>query len=154
MGYPPQIEKLLEKYWDAETSVIEERELRNYFILHPEHTDAHTAYFLMLQEDSEIEAHNRPEPITAAEIRPMWKRFVSAAAAIALVAIAGFLIQNQLSQNKAMNQSAEVYSEEDADEAYAQAKEALLLVSRKMNKTQGKAAKKINIVEPYTTILK
>ena len=154
MGYPPQIEKLLEKYWDAETSVIEERELRNYFVLHPEHTDAHTGYFLMLQEDSEIEAQKRPEPITTAEIRPIWKRFVSAAAAIALVVIAGFLIQNQLSQNKAMNQSAEVYSEEDADEAYAQAKEALLLVSRKMNKTQGKAAKKINIIEPYTTILK
>ncbi len=154
MGYPPQIEKLLEKYWATETSIIEERELRDYFILHPEHADAHTAYFLMLQEDSVIEADKRPEPIKPAVLRPMWKRFVSIAAAIALVAIAGFLIQNQLMENKAMNQSAEVYTEEDADEAYTQAKEALLLVSRKMNATQGKAAKKINIVEPYTTILK
>ncbi|RLD21923.1 MAG: hypothetical protein DRI69_02685 [Bacteroidetes bacterium] len=154
MGYPPQIEKLLEKYWAAETSVVEERELRQYFILHPEHTDAHTAYFLLLQEESEVEASIRPESINPAILRPLWKRVVSIAAAIALVATAGFLIQNQLSQNKTMHQSAEVYTEQDADKAYAQAKEALLLVSRKMNATQSKAAKKIHIVEPYTTILK
>jgi hypothetical protein len=154
MDYPPQIEKLLEKYWAAKTSLFEERELRNYFILHPEHTNAHTAYFLMLQEESEIEALVRPNPIEAVVIRPMWKRFASVAAAIAFVAIAGFLIQNQLSQNKASDQSAEVYTKEETDEAYAQAKQALLLVSRKMNATKVKTANKINIVEPYTTILK
>jgi len=154
MDYPPQIQKLLEKYWATETSVIEERELRNYFVLHPEHTDAHTAYFLMLQEDAEIEAQIRPKPIEEAIISPLWKRFVSVAAAVTLVVIAGFLIENQLSQNKAMNQSAEVYTEEEANEAYEQAKQALLLVSRKMNTTQDKAVKKISIVEPYTTILK
>jgi len=108
----------------------------------------------MLQEDAAIEATMRPEPINPALIRPMWKRFVSVAVAVVLVAIAGFLIQNQLSQNKTMNQSAEVFTQEDTDKAYAQAKEALLLVSLKLNATKDKAARKIHLVEPYTTILK
>jgi len=154
MDYPPQIKKLLEKYWAAETSVAEERELRNYFVLHPEHTDAHTAYFLMLREEAEVEASMRPIPIKEVAVRPVLRRIVSVAAALALIVVAGFLIQNQLKQNNALNQSSEVITADDADEAYAQAKQALLLVSRKMNASQEKAAKKINIVEPYTTLLK
>ncbi len=154
MDYPPQIEKLLDKYWAAETSVIEERELLNYFVLHPEHSDANTAYFLMIKEDQEIESSIPPRAITANVVRPLWKLFASVAAAIVFVAIAGFLIQNQLSENKAMNQSAEVISDKEADEAYAQAREALLLVSRKLNASKNKVAEKVTIIEPYTRILK
>lgn len=154
MEYPPQIEKLLEKYWTAETSVLEEGEIRNYFILHPEHADAHSAYFLMLEEEAGIEAAIRPQPIKITAVRPAWKRVVNVAAAIVLVAMAGFLVQNQLNETPSINQGAEQYSQDETDEAYAQAKQALLLVSQKLNSSQNRALKKLEVVEPYTTILK
>jgi tRNA(Leu) C34 or U34 (ribose-2'-O)-methylase TrmL len=154
MDYPPQIEKLLEKYWNTETSVLEERELHNYFVLHPEHMDAHSAYFLMLSEDAEIEASVRPQAIKKDITQPVIRRIISVAAAVTLIVAAGFLIQNQLAQGNESNQSAQVYTVKETDEAYAQAKQALLLVSQKMKASKEKASSKIKIIEPYTTILK
>ena len=91
MDYPPQIQKLLEQYWAAETTVAEEQEIRNYFLLHPEHADNHSAYFLMLQEDSEVEAPSAPAPIVSSNVIPMWKKALSLAAGVALLVTAGMI---------------------------------------------------------------
>ena len=153
MEYPPQIQKLLEKYWAAETSVAEEQELRSYFLLHKENADPHTAYFLMLSEESEIEAPSRPLPVQETRIVPMWKRAIGIAAAVLLLVSAGIFIERQMSK-PGMLANENVQSIEDPNEAYEQAKEALLLVSQKLNDSQNTAATKLNKIEPYTTILK
>ncbi len=153
MDYPQQIEKLLNKYWEGATSVEEERELRQYFELHPEHADATTAYFLMLSEDSTVEAPFAPQLPEQAKVRPMWRRAMSIAAAIMLLVVAGIAI-TKYGSVAPMDQTANTYVVEDPDEAYEQARQALLLVSQKMNKSQVKASSEVEKVTPYTSILK
>ncbi len=154
MEYPPQIQKLLEKYWAAETTVAEENELRSYFLMHQDSVDATAAYFLMLQEDSEVEAPAPPPVIEEPRVVPMWKRVMSIAAAIVVLVLAGVFVQNQLNKTESVSGQAEIHNVEDADEAYLQAKQALLLVSKKLNDSQTKASTEMKKVEPYTTILK
>lgn len=154
MEYPPQIQKLLEKYWAAETTVAEENELRSYFLMHRDSVDPTAAYFLMLQEDSEVEAPAPPPAITEPRVIPMWKRAMSIAAAVAVLILAGIFVQNQLNRTESVSGQANIQNVEDADEAYLQAKQALLLVSRKLNDSQSKASTEMKKVEPYTTILK
>lgn len=154
MDYPQHVAKLLNKYWEGQTSVEEERELRQYFELHPEHADASTAYFLMLSEESQIEAPSIPElPSHEAKTRPMWIKVMSIAASVLLIVFAGIAISKYSGVNTSP-QSANTYVVEDPDEAYEQARQALLLVSRKMNQTQVQASSEVEKVTPYTTILK
>jgi len=154
MEYPPQIQKLLEKYWAAETTVAEEIELRSYFQMHQDSADPTMAYFLMIQEEGEVEAPAPPPAIQTAQVVPLRRRVLSIAAAIAVLVVAGMFVQNQLSKTDTINGHAEIHNVDDADEAYLQAKQALLLVSKKLNDSQVQASSKMNKVEPYTTILK
>jgi hypothetical protein len=108
----------------------------------------------MLQEDSEVEAPAPPPAIAEQRVIPMWKRVASIAAAVAVLILAGIFVQNQLNRTESVSGQAEIHNVEDADEAYLQAKQALLLVSRKLNDSQSKASTEMKKVEPYTTILK
>ena len=62
MDYPPRIQQLLDKYWSAESTIEEERELKNYFVVHSENTDANMAYFKFLEEEGAIEFEGMLEP--------------------------------------------------------------------------------------------
>ena len=153
MDYPQQIEKLLNKYWEGQTSVEEEREIRQYFELHRDHADSTTAYFLMLSDEGEVEAPFTPELPLEAKTRPMWVKVMSIAASVLLIVFAGITI-SKYSVPETAPQSANTYVVEDPDEAYEVARQALLLVSTKMNQSQVKASSEVNKVTPYTSILK
>ncbi len=153
MDYPQQIEKLLNKYWEGQTSIEEERELRQYFELHSSHADATTAYFLMLSGEGEIEAPFTPELPQQAKTRPMWVKALSIAASVLLIVFAGVAI-SKYSGVTTQSRGANTYVVDDPDEAYEQARQALLLVSQKMNQSQVKASSQVDKVTPYTTILK
>ena len=152
MDYPPHIQNLVEKYWDAETSVAEESELQNYFLLHPEHADQNAAYFLFLKTEREIEAPEL-QSIPVRRIQPAFKRWASIAAAVAIFAMAGLFVQKQFAP-EVLPAESYVDSYQTPEQAYAEAKQALLLISEKLSSTQSKASEHIKKVQPYTDILK
>ena len=155
MDYPPRIQELIEKYWQTETTVEEERELRNYFVLHPEHADQTTAYFLFLKLESSIESPRVVRPVEISR-RPVMMRLMAIAAAILLLITAGIFIERQRQANTDFAEQEPVSSDsfEDPNAAYAEAKEALLLISKKLNASKKEAQTQIARATPYTEILK
>lgn len=153
MDYPPRIQELLEKYWKTETTVAEEKELRNYFVLHPEHGDQSTAYFQFLQLESSIESPQIVAPVVAHNRRPRIMRIVSIAAAVLLLVTAGIIFDKQSDGEVATNHAV-VDSYDDPNAAYQEAKEALMLISEKLNSSTKKASEQIAKTKPYTEILK
>lgn len=154
MDYPPRIRTLLDLYWKAETSIEEERELRNYFLLHPEHSDGHTAYFTFLSNESEIEMQAPPEAIMRPVVR-RWRAVAGMAAAILILIVAGIVIQHNVQPPA---NGPEVVASEDSyenpEEAYEQARQALLMVSQKLNASRAQASEQLDKAKPYTEILK
>lgn len=157
MDYPKRIRELLEKYWEADTTLEEERELKSYFLLHADQGDATAGYFLFLQSEKETDIPaiaSLEQNSRSAKIRPMWIRVTAIAASIALLVFAVLTLQQIQQESNEVYQNANVQVVEDPEQAYKEAKQALLLVAEKMQTSQAKAAKQIDKVEPYTTILK
>lgn len=133
--------ELLEKYWEAETSLEDERELRSLIkeAQETEETEEVKALFNHFESESEIELDDSfddaiLEVITEEKetkvisISGYFKQYASIAAAVIVMAISGYLfVQNQ-----------DQYSSEDTfetpEEAYAELKRQLLVVSNYMNK--------------------
>ena len=151
MDYPPRIQALIENYWKTETSVEEEKELRNYFVLHPEHADQTTAYFLFVKLESGIESPAVLPPVQTAS-RPRIIRLVSIAATVLLLITAGIFFDKQARDTSEARIAQDSF--EDPNAAYAEAKEALLLISKKLNESQDLAKAQIARATPYTEILK
>ena len=157
MDYPKKIQALLDKYWEAETTLEEEQELKAYFRLHPEVADPTASYFALIRKEAEVEAPVLPDnhQSRTSIVRPLWQRVLAIAASVAIVCTAGVLLYNLNSTGPAnANTAANVHVVEDPEEAYEQARQALLLVAEKMQATQAEASKQIEKVEPYTSILK
>lgn len=152
MDYPPRIQALLEKYWKTETTVEEEKELRNYFVLHPEHGDHTTAYFQFLQLEGSIESPKVTAPVVRNMRRSRITRIVSIAAAVLLLVTAGIYFDKN--PDDTATDRAVVDSFQDPNEAYQEAKEALMLISEKLNSSKRKAGEQIARAKPYTEILK
>jgi len=113
-----KIEKLLEKYLDANTSIQEEEALSNYFTSgkvapHLQEYESMFGYFKMSKAETSV------KPIQLKTKKPNWKR-LSIAASIALICSLYFG-NGYLEQQKAKEQ-------------YAQVKSALELLSSKLNK--------------------
>ncbi len=144
---PESIKTLLEKYFDGETSIAEERELKRYFS--QQKVDAELAkyrpLFLFLKEEKEAEMPQQQ----AVKLRPLprpklvgWRRFRSMAAAAATVAafaVGGYLYQQNMTVEKGNPLFVDTY--DDPEKAKAEIQKALALVSRKMNKGKKEAAK-------------
>ncbi|GGG98536.1 hypothetical protein GCM10011416_15870 [Polaribacter pacificus] len=112
-----KIEKLLEKYLDAETSIQEEQALSNYFTSgnvapHLQEYESMFGYFQMSKAETSV------KPIQLKTKKPIWRR-LTIAASIALVCSLYFG-NGYLEQRKAKEQ-------------YAQVKSALELLSSKLN---------------------
>ena len=117
------IEKLLEKYFEANTTVAEEEQLRAYFTQESvaTHLEQYTPMFQYLSHSKE-ERFTKQVPIKTGR-KKQWFRWVSVAAVIALLAGVYF------SQN-AESTLEESYSQEEI----AAAEEALSLLAMNFNK--------------------
>jgi len=154
------VKTLLEKYWEGESSLEEERQLRTYFQqkeIAPELEQYRSlfSYFEAQQSISmsgdikagrfEMELEPKKKPTI---IQNLWR----VAAAVALV-VGSYSIYNNViaEENKSI-----VWEDtfETEEEALAKAKEVLLLVSRKMKKGTDKAATSLGKMEVATGVIR
>ena len=119
-----KIEQLIEKYENAETSLQEEQLLRDYFSSHdiPLHLEAYKNMFSYFNE-GKTERYTKTLSLTNKPFN--WKWLSVAAAIVLMVSIYTY-------QNRPDNITTQ--EQKEAQLAYQQTQEALLMVSKKMNK--------------------
>jgi hypothetical protein len=121
-----RIEKLLEKYYEAETTLKEEKELKDYFAQSevPGHLAEHREMFNYFN-DSSLETSSRSIKLSSRTIALRW---LSVAAMLVFFVSVFSLYQ----QNEA--------EKEEARLAYQETQKALELISKSLNKGTGAIA--------------
>ncbi len=151
--------KLIEKYWNAETTLLEEDQILN------ERTHLHgpeAQYFAFISEArkqksmlsiDDIDAYNLKQTLNAskATVRPLY-RWLASAAAVLIFAFSAFGVWNYSQQVTAQEQMAETF--EDPYEAYEEVRQALAFVSSKLNKSQNEALVNIQKAGVYAEMFK
>ena len=157
-----EIDALLNKYWNAETSIEEEQLLRNYFS-GSRIDDAHLPFrplFGFYQEESVLRSE-RPFMGVRKKRKPAIIRFILgnrtiATAAASLLVLISFMIGLRLDQHKNALNQAQLYSysgdEENLDEAYAITQEAIAFLSGKFHRGQGDIQKNMHQIEKLDII--
>lgn len=152
------INHLLTQYWEGETSLEEEKKLKSYF--NSEHVDErlvkHQPLFQFIKKEQGKKLHKDFDNKIISQIHPRkivsmnWRKGLVAAS---IILISGFLMWNYSSDNND-NQYTAVKEIENPEEAFLIAKEALLLVSTKLNDGASKAATKVNRVKEINRYVK
>lgn len=170
-----EIAELLEKYFDGETEIHEERLLKDYFN-GPRIDDRLTVYrtmfqFFETQKEVQMPAMvalaGNPQSAKLITLRGGklitlrgGRRFWSVAAAAAMVlafAAGGWLYQRNMAIERTRIAHEKLYNdtfEGNPEQAMAEIKAALALVSRKMNKGEKKAAKGLQKISTLDSIFK
>ena len=184
MDYNKNINQLLEKYWNAETTLEEEMWLLENA---PNHLDnaidqKEKSYFDILNKSKEITMNTSFEDLMTAidssntgrvismNDRASKKltitRWLSSVAAVILIAAAGWYFMNLdttptnaelIAMNTSASESKWLQYEDPnktPEEALIEVQQALRLVSNKIHETADDAARKISKAEPYTDIFK
>ncbi|MDY6801146.1 MAG: hypothetical protein SVU94_07970 [Bacteroidota bacterium] len=139
-----QIKALLEKYYNGETSLEEEKRLQNYFSANETEKEfaEDRAIFIFTTEEAK-ETNQLPdlgneiwnkieknENIKGLKNRKIVRFSLSVAASIAILVVSFFFIQKEINKQSTITFN-DTY--ENPELAYIQAKEALLYVSSKLN---------------------
>ena len=141
------IEKILEKYWQGETNLDEENQLRTFFNQPnvPNHLRIYQPLFVYQINEQQkrvsdnfeeqvlerIRQYDEPmKPVINRTLSSNWLRY--AAILIIGVAIFGGYQYYQSTQKSELIAQADTY--ENPEEAYVEARKALLLVSNQLNK--------------------
>ncbi len=150
------IEQLLNKYWNGESSIQDEKILKTYFSkqnIHPDFLKYKPLFqYYTLAKDIEIndkierEIIHDLKPIKGSKIKKLkyWTR-ASAAAILLFFSVWSY-------QNYSMDTTKHIEIE-NPEEAYAATKEALLLLSSKLNQGTDKATKGIVKVQDVQQII-
>jgi hypothetical protein len=152
------IQILLKKYWAGETSLKEEKILFNYFNqkIIDNRLIQHQSIFKYIKKEKKKELN----PTFNAEliqqnntkIIPIkrWKKWTAAAS---IILMSGFFIWNYSTTNN-NDKLAAVKEIQDPEVAYQITKEALMLVSSKLNKGAKKAASSVHKVKEINRYVK
>ena len=130
------IQSILEKYWEAETSIEEENILRSYFLygqVAPEHEAFRPMFDFFAEEKSQqYDKALSFDPKT--QIKPLvpWRKRVLSIAAIFVVLMAATWVF-RFQQTGSLNDTMEYASVENPDEALNVTMEALALLGKKLN---------------------
>jgi hypothetical protein len=135
-----KIRELLEKYWEAATSLEEEALLREFFVKHqhalPEDLREAAPLFRYFQAENDRELPAEPPasivPITGS--RP-WQHWMKYAAVVLIMAGLGFSVQQfrqRLHQLEIADLRQDTFS--DPEDAYKETQKALELLARNLNR--------------------
>jgi hypothetical protein len=142
-----QLEELIKKYWDCETSLEEEERLRNWFRSHdvPERFKETAALFTYFDEQKQKSAGEHFEKQVIKRISAggksvnLWQTSLRIAAGIAVVAAAIFFVRKEAIRTN------DVAVIEDPQKALEETKKALMMISKGFS-TAETEAKKINVL--------
>ncbi|MEM6737480.1 MAG: hypothetical protein AAGC64_10120 [Bacteroidota bacterium] len=116
-----QINELLEKYWNGETSLEEEQRIKSHFVSNPELTkDGYYFRYLSKQKQVEMEEFK-----PSAKSKQTW---VSAAAIIAIGLFTAMLVFN--------NANRDPFAEKDPEKALIVTKKALMMIGAGLHEGQ------------------
>ncbi len=116
-----QIEQLLEKYWNGETTLDEEKTLKAYFERHPEAPEAQ--YFRKIASDR-VRLPDKVFIHPGRKVRRAWLS-IAAAVLIALISLP-FIFQQQT--------KVDPYAVDDPREAFEITRASLMMISKGLNK--------------------
>ena len=151
--------KLIEKYWDAETNLQEEEQIMQHT---HELNGPEAQYFAFIAEArrqksmlsiDDVDAYNLKQTLDSsrATVRPLY-RWMASAAAVMIFIFSAFGVWKYSERAAEQPQMAETY--EDPYEAYEEVKQALAFVSSKLNKSQNEAMTNIQKAGEYAEIFK
>lgn len=135
-----KIRALLEKYWEAATSLEEEAELRDFFVAHqhalPEDLREAAPLFRYYHQESvrELPAEPAARVVPMTKTRP-WQHWMKYAAVLLIMAGIGYSVQQQ--QVKHDQLVVAEFGEDtyqDPEVAYKETQKALQLLARNLNK--------------------
>ena len=161
------IQQLLDKYWEGETSLDEEKALKAYFNGEEVAADLqqftplfqylNTAEEPVLSDRFDQELISKLEGKSIAIRSPRIIHWIMRAAAVVLIIGTAFYLQKQTPLATSDKKEAINWEEKETispEEAWAQTKAALELVSRKLNKGSKEASKGMSKVGEATRIIK
>ena len=157
------IRKLLDKYWEGESSLQEESQLRSFFAGDniPEDLKAYQPLFqfFQLEQDKNLNEdfdQRLIQELTSAEKpAPKVRRlpyFLMRVAAVGILLISIYFVGQQWSDSS--HTTVAETEEMTPEEVYAQTKEALLLVSTKLNKGTSVANDGMSKMNKATRVIK
>lgn len=148
------IEKLLEKYWACETSIVEEKELKSFFKNSdvPNHLKETASLFQYFEVESSqkklgtdfdeqvIQQLNEVKSYSSnAKVVHWFNNYAKVAAVILVVISLSLLITKALQQEQKKVQIADTF--ENPEDAFEETKKALLLISNKIGKGKSQMGK-------------
>src|SRR5579859_7007753 len=149
-----RIEQLLEKYWNAETSLEEEQELRRFFNGEdvPGNLKETAALFRYFESEKSRSLGENFDAAVTKQIRQRqggkmismtnWFQVARVAAGVAVVVAAVYLIGHEV-RKSSPNEITD--TESDPKLAFEETKKALLMISKNFHKAQSEASK-INLL--------
>ncbi len=123
------INKLLDKYWSSESSLEEEKFLKNHFTT-THNDDLETALFSYYKNQQSIAPQRTIGASGSRHIRWSWSIITAAAASVCLILSAYWLYTG----NPKLENEPTVYAEADIEGALEATKAALAIVSNSLNK--------------------
>jgi hypothetical protein len=147
-----EIDKLLDKYWAGDSSLTEERQLRDYFqqeVIDSNHEPFRNLFDFFKQE-SEVKFDGKIESqINRSKRRPLTFRTMSVAASIILLVGVSIVMFKFVNVDKSLIKTHDTwakYEVEDPEEAKAKAVAALAFLSSKLQKGENNVKQHMKMV--------